>query len=285
LTPVAVLLSRRAPTASEVPLRATLAPNQLLPPRVGRFDVRRLRPDAALAGENIRRPAARGRCGVVALIAVDARRGAIFLQGAHHDCIAREGERVAEQVLRARVRRFQIGLLRPRRARPGEDVHGAAVFGALVGLIAVDARRPAVFGRGPDRQRVAREGDAAPERIVVTDIRGLEIRDVGAHHGHPIDAGSARRVGDAHRQGRHPLSPHGQRLGSRSRGHGQTVDLHRIAGPSRRRRQREPPLGLRRERQDILRNIGRKGRAERASRGHERRKRWPAGRGRERRTR
>ena len=80
----------------------------------------------------------------------------------------------------AGVRRLDVGLLRPGRAGPPEDVDGAGARRCGVRRIAVDAPRAARLSAGPDSETIARERHRAPEEgaeiaLTSTRVRCLEI--------------------------------------------------------------------------------------------------------------
>ena len=104
------------------------------------------------------------------------------------------------------MRALDIGLLRPRAARPREHVHRARRLRRVVALVAVDLLRRAVLGGGADRQRVAvaAQRDREAELVAVAKVvalagfagvRGLDVRLLrpgGAGAGENVDGASLR---------------------------------------------------------------------------------------------
>ena len=171
------------PRSASYSATASVLPFALSPDRVAeqhvrarhrRLDVRLLRPGRAGSGEDVLGAGLIRR--VVGLVAVDAGGVAVFADRAHRQRVAVRAQRdgVAKLIAfgetvadagGARVRRLDIGLLRPGGAGAGKDVDGAGLGNRAIVLVAVDPGRGAglVVGRDRHRVAVAAQRDARPE--------------------------------------------------------------------------------------------------------------------------
>ncbi len=117
-----------------------------------------LRPGIAAPREHVDRTRRHGR--IVRLVAVDPAGVAVLARRPHRHrvAVAADGNRIAEGVALlglAGIRCLEVGLLRPGRPAPREDIHRAGLPDRVVRLVAVDAAGAAVLEERADDQRIA----------------------------------------------------------------------------------------------------------------------------------
>ena len=143
------------------------------PAGVGSLQVGLLTPGGTAAGKDIHRTAA--ACAVIALAAVHARRAAVFVICTNGQCIPRQRYRKAEIVTPTGVGGLQVGLLTPGGTAAGKDIHRSAVPCAVIALVAVHARRAAVFVTCTNRQRITRQRYRMAEIVKPAGVGSLQV--------------------------------------------------------------------------------------------------------------
>ena len=140
---------------------------------IGGFEVGLLCPRRAHARKHIRRASI--LCRVVVPVAVHARRRTVFLGCSDHDGVTRNGDARAKKVIGVGIGGFEVGLLRPRRARSHKHVCRARTGCRVVGLVPIHARRHAAFPIRPDDDGVPTHRHAPAKKVVHVSVGGFEV--------------------------------------------------------------------------------------------------------------
>ena len=156
---------------------------------VGCLDVGLLDPLTTTAGKDVDRAAVQRA--VVALVAVDAGRVAVFRGRADREGVAGQRNRIAEQVTTTSVGCLEVGVIAPFAAGVGKDVDRAAVQCVVVALVAVDAGRGAAFILCADRECAAGQRNRIAELVPRAGVGGLEVGCLLGVFGR-IDVGNVR---------------------------------------------------------------------------------------------